>query len=552
MASTPPAPPIRWTAPALFLPPALACLLLRGPWPMDETRLLQVAAEMEAAGAWLVPTLLGEPYTHKPPLILWAIRLLSLAGVDLWLASRLLTLLAALGCLLFLDRAARALDPARGAAVAPALAVSPFFLLLGQAGTYDVPLLCLLLGAAASICVKPNSWLLPALFAGGALLAKGHVALLFILPWLLALRLALLGRGALRPTWRTPAAAALCLGLVAAWFVPFTLAAGADRGREALLDQLLGRLGSGAELGHERPFHYYFVALPLLFLPWSWILVRGLVRTGTAPWTAWEKSVLWVAAGQLLVLACVGTKGAHYALPLLPWLLLLLPRALEALGGAGSQAWVWAAPGLGLGALLLAAGPCDGLLGLIRPGLPELLAGARLPAGLGGVGLLALPLLRNRLDPLPLLALAELLAVLALVPLLDRAQLPHAILEELSERPPRALLVFHERAGGSLSFLAARAGVAPPEPGLMPRLPPGEPPILGLGRPGVAAPSLVLEKPSEERRLLAAFLLQKGTRALLRRKFWEQMELGLATRVRIVRSAYFRGSEILLLSGPNP
>ena len=61
--------------------------------------------------------------------------------------------------------------------------------------------------------------------------------------------------------------ACLCLGLVAAWLGPFIAAAGAEPGREA---QLLDRLGLGAELGHSLPFHYYLVALPPLFLPWSW------------------------------------------------------------------------------------------------------------------------------------------------------------------------------------------------------------------------------------------------------------------------------------------
>lgn len=34
----------------------------------DESRYARIAAEMAARGAWLIPSLDGEPYTDKPPL----------------------------------------------------------------------------------------------------------------------------------------------------------------------------------------------------------------------------------------------------------------------------------------------------------------------------------------------------------------------------------------------------------------------------------------------------------------------------------------------------
>ena len=60
----------------------LLCLLLifltilcRPQLPIDETRYISVAWEMHQHHQWLLPTLNGEPYSHKPPLLMWLINL---------------------------------------------------------------------------------------------------------------------------------------------------------------------------------------------------------------------------------------------------------------------------------------------------------------------------------------------------------------------------------------------------------------------------------------------------------------------------------------------
>jgi hypothetical protein len=58
---------------------AALSLPARDLWEPDEARIAQVAREVVDSGDWLVPRLLGEPYTQKPPLyIAVALRLAGL------------------------------------------------------------------------------------------------------------------------------------------------------------------------------------------------------------------------------------------------------------------------------------------------------------------------------------------------------------------------------------------------------------------------------------------------------------------------------------------
>lgn len=62
---------------------AVALPLLRPVLPVDETRYLSVAWEMQRDGSFVVPHLNGEIYSHKPPLLFWLINLVwSVIGVS--------------------------------------------------------------------------------------------------------------------------------------------------------------------------------------------------------------------------------------------------------------------------------------------------------------------------------------------------------------------------------------------------------------------------------------------------------------------------------------
>ena len=96
----------------------IACLLplaitlgVRGPMPIDETRYLSVAWEMWSRGDFLLPTLNGVPYTHKPPLLFWVMHLgWSVFGVNAWW-PRCIPALAAIVATWQLRRLTRRLYP---------------------------------------------------------------------------------------------------------------------------------------------------------------------------------------------------------------------------------------------------------------------------------------------------------------------------------------------------------------------------------------------------------------------------------------------------------
>ena len=82
-------------AAALWLGVVAVALASRPVLPVDETRYLAVAWEMWSRGDFVLPTLNGEAYSHKPPLLYWIIHAGWAAfGVNEWWPH-----LVALACL---------------------------------------------------------------------------------------------------------------------------------------------------------------------------------------------------------------------------------------------------------------------------------------------------------------------------------------------------------------------------------------------------------------------------------------------------------------------
>ena len=85
--------------------------------PVDETRYLTVAWEMRLSGDWLLPTLNGEPYSHKAPLLFWLINLVwSALGPSVW-SARLVPVAATAAVFVLTWRLGRELFADRGAGV---------------------------------------------------------------------------------------------------------------------------------------------------------------------------------------------------------------------------------------------------------------------------------------------------------------------------------------------------------------------------------------------------------------------------------------------------
>lgn len=360
---------------AALLGLALLSLALRPPLPDDETRYLSVAWSMQLNDAWLVPLLEGQAYAHKPPLLFWLIRLgwLVFGPVEWW--PRLLPTLFGCGVMALGAMMARRLWGSQ----LPAGDVADRFrwIILGTAGfavfstvlLFDVMLACfVLLGLNGLVLAREGARLLGfglyalALALGG--LGKGPVILVYLAP---AALLAPVWAGARQ--WRgwylgVTIAMAAALALCLAWALPAARAGGHDYANAILWRQTAGRMVEA--FAHRRPFWWYLPVLPVLCLPWvAWPLWK--IR-----WTrpdAGERLCLLVAGSGFVVFSLISGKQAHYLVPLLPPLALVLARR------------------------------CDG-------------AGLRLVA-LGVTGMLALVLVAGRLTLLPAYDLRPAAAVLA-------------------------------------------------------------------------------------------------------------------------------------------
>ena len=301
----------------------LAASLARPVLPVDETRYLAVAWEMWQRGDLLVPTLSGEPYSHKPPLLFWLVHAgWAAAGVSSWW-PRTLVALFALGSLGLLRPLTRELFPERTEAAGWAplvLATSWPWAYFSSAIMFDLVLsFFVLLGALGLVRAwrrgGASAWAVYAVALGGGLLTKGPVVLLHLLP--VAVLAPLWGRGAGTLGWAwygrlllgTLGGAAVAL----AWAVPAGIAGGEAYRNAILWGQTAGRLSES--FAHREPWWFYLAALPVLTLPWwGWpALWRG--ARGTPFREAGVRFVLVQGASALLALSLVSGKQEQYLLP---------------------------------------------------------------------------------------------------------------------------------------------------------------------------------------------------------------------------------------------
>jgi 4-amino-4-deoxy-L-arabinose transferase-like glycosyltransferase len=178
---------------------------------------------------------------------------------------------------------------------------------------------------------------------------------------------------------------ALLLGaaIALAWAIPAALLGGPDYAHAIFLSQTVDRI-RGVKTGtHAQPIWWYVVWLPVMILPWPivlrgrWTAIRRALRERGA-----RLALAWVLP-TLIVFSLIGGKQAHYLLPLLPGVALLLATALD-------DAALGVRTGLAA-ALLVAAGVAFAWLPEIAASRPELafVAGV-LPwwgAAVGAIGL---------------------------------------------------------------------------------------------------------------------------------------------------------------------
>ncbi len=329
----------RWLPYAALLALGLLSFALRPALPDDETRYLSVAWDMHKSGAWLVPTLEGEAYAHKPPLLFWLIRAgwLVLGPVEWW--PRLLPVL--FGCAVVAMGAQLAerlwageapLSPGRrgvGDRARWFIVGTAGFAVFATVLLFDVMIGCwTMLGVYGLVLARDGARLRGfalhalALALGG--LTKGPVILVYLAP---AALLAPLWAGA--QPWRKwylgwAAAIAVALAVCLAWALPAAAAGGPAYGDAILWRQTAGRMVEA--FAHRRPVWWYLPILPVLLLPWA---VWPVWRLRWSRPDAGERLCLLAAVGGLAIFSLISGKQAHYLVPLLPLLSLVLARRVD-------------------------------------------------------------------------------------------------------------------------------------------------------------------------------------------------------------------------------
>ncbi len=314
----------------------MAALICRPLTPIDETRIVTVAWEMWRDHSWLVPHLNGEPYSHKPPLLLWLINLSWwLFGVN-DLTPRLVSPLFGLADLCLTTRLASEFWPEQDdiKRLAPLMLISTLpWTLWSTLTIYDMLLtffaLLGLLGIWRSATHSERSgWLVTGLAIGGGILSKGPVILLFILPVALSApwwagRRPLEAWGAwylrLLGSFLLGASIALC------WAVPAGVEGGEAYRNAIFWSQSAGRITQA--FAHRRAPWWYLQLLPILLFPWlfwppSW---RGLRHLRADPGT---RLCLFYILAAVVIFSLISGKQVHYLLPIFPACALLGARGL--------------------------------------------------------------------------------------------------------------------------------------------------------------------------------------------------------------------------------
>ena len=309
----------------------------------DEAAYAQAAHEMFLRGDWLAPSLDGEPFFEKPPLLYWGqilgYRALGVGAVG----ARLGNSLAALATLAALYAFSKRPLGARVASLgALALGSSLAFVSLARVALTDLWLLLFIVLALG--CLHRSAETADGERAGGsrwfaafcaccglAMLAKGAVGAL--LPAAAAaLQLASLRRLSLllRPAWWLPGAA-LLLGIGLSWYLLLGLTRpdGFSFMTELFLEHHLDRFTSAKE-GHRGPLLYYVPVLALAFAPWSAFLPLALARRLAAgsERERWLRLLGLLSIVTFVFFSAAATKLPHYLMPALPGLALLVADRL--------------------------------------------------------------------------------------------------------------------------------------------------------------------------------------------------------------------------------
>jgi 4-amino-4-deoxy-L-arabinose transferase-like glycosyltransferase len=286
----------------------------------DETKYGQVVREMREAHVFFLPTLLGTPFTHKPPLHFWMIDLLTfLFGVySIW--SFVIPSLVAFAFLLWVM--------ARHTGMLAAFLCGSFAMIWASAQTARMDVSFTALIALAAFLMERffeeenfRALLVAGLALAIATLIKGPMApviaiILFGCEWLRRKR---------APHGNYWPAALAMIAIPLLWVVPAMIAGGSAYTREIVVKQTVGRaIGSWV---HTYPPWYYIAHSPGFLFPWFFLVVVAAVALRRGSERA-RFSLSWIAA-VLVPYSLMTSKLDVYMMALMPPCAVLVAEFLE-------------------------------------------------------------------------------------------------------------------------------------------------------------------------------------------------------------------------------
>ena len=337
-------------------------------WNPDEPRYAQVAREMVEGGDWIVMHFNGETYADKPPLFFWAVALSSFLwqGFSSFAVRFPSALFSTCTVVLTFLLGKRFYGSRAGFFSALILATSLEFAYLSSRANIDATLT--FFTTASLYCFilwyfheerKRARLLIYGFYAAMALatLSKGPVG--FILPLLGCLIYLLFQKDwKAMKEMRLVTGLTLFLGMVLAWYLPAVARGGPDYLRATLLQHSVERFSTGWG-GHAKPFYYFFLRIPVDFLPWSIFLPAAILHGFSS--RLMEKKpfyffLTWCVVIFIFFSLSKGKRGL-YLLPLYPGLALLVGKVwndfVDSSLGSLKPQWIsWPSFGCAVAALV--------------------------------------------------------------------------------------------------------------------------------------------------------------------------------------------------------
>jgi 4-amino-4-deoxy-L-arabinose transferase-like glycosyltransferase len=292
---------------------------------------------------FILPTLNFEPYHHKPPVLFWLINLMwAIFGVSQQ-SAMIVPYLAGFATLMLTARLSKRLFPDNQNA--PLLSVAILGGLFPFVVYTNLIMFDLLLSVFVMIGItaiwdffktgKTIHLLTLSIAIGLGAITKGPVILLHLAPAIFLVKI-WMDKATLPPLKSTAPkfAGALLLGVLIGlcWAIPAAIEGGKEFAEKIFYGQTAGRMVNAFD--HKRPVFWYFMFVPLFFMPW---VFSPAFWSGTkAAWNnaAQKKIVQFLLCWAIPVFAAfcfISGKQVHYLLPLMPPIALLICAAFLSL-----------------------------------------------------------------------------------------------------------------------------------------------------------------------------------------------------------------------------